>query len=525
MVKSSQQGGINFTKIQDVFWSTLHDIPSYNKALEKGLLIDLGDGGFIATDISHLPVLLNLAKELSVKLGEYNKSQVNKELHITVRQGIHVGHCKVQYSGGKIVQINGSGIIYATRVMNLDADGGHILLTNSACATIQSQTMSYRDDLYYLGKYPIKHGQFLRVWNYHHDDVSVGKKETNFGIAEAPTKKKSPAILKINKKNQVLGIALIAISVVAAVLGGIIFAQFYEDINISDFEKNQIKSNLEEKVIKLIEIQKEAVRQIEPEFSDAILDDAERLTLSDIQKESTRPILMAISFHPEIEYAILSNPVPHCNVLLYEPYGKIYDETIDFTGYERCIEMQTHTTYLTSTYYATGPGKFVTTLVTTVNNNFPDDKSTIAHLVMGINWNPIINDVRKTIALENVRMILVDHKESIVLDCFNQDCKEFEENAKQRKVSSFDDSYLSNEDYEIITIPFEGMDIPFENEHIMKDWRLYVLYPQSDLFSLNTLQLSAVITPLIVLGLLIYYYLVPRNWLDEDDTTENLWKE
>ena len=515
VVNASQKGGINFSKIKDIFWDIIQNIPSYNIALKRGLLMDLGDGGYVATDISHLSDLLTLAKELSIKLDEYNKSQSDKELHITVRQGIHVGHCKVKYSGEKIVQTSGSGIVYATRVMNLDTDGGHILLTNSARAAILSQTTLYRDDLHYQGKYPIKHGQFLRVWDYYH--VSLGTKETSFGNTETLTKKNAPAILNINKKNQILGITLIAVTFVATIFGGAIFAQFYDDVNLSDIEKTQIESDLRNKVLNLIDIQKATVEEIESEFRDTTLDNTGHLNLTPSQRNTIQSILNTVALHPEIEYGILSNPPPSCGILLYtEPYYEEFDKKINFTGYERCLGMQTYTIYLTSTYYATGPQKFVDSLVTRVYNDPQNDKSTVANMIIAITWSPIINEIRQTIPLEDVRMILVDHKESIVIDCHNQNCKEFEENAIQRMAPSFDDSYLPNEGYEIITIPIEEIEIDFENQHVMKDWILYVVYPQLPLLSSYILQLSALIAPLIVLGLLIYYYLIPRNWLDDD---------
>ena len=512
IVKAARDEGRSFTRITDIFKELLKEIPVFKKILEKeGLHEDQGDGVYLISEIIYLPDLLDLARELSIKLEEYNKSEKGKRLPIIVRQGIHVGHCKVRYLEKKIVEAKGSGKVYAIRVMNLDEDGSHILLTNSACATILSQTNSYKTDLHYVGKYLIKGGQVLQVWNYYL--IPADKKESSFGDAEEPKKKITPAILKINKKNQALGITLIAVSIVGVLFSGIAFGQFYDDVNISDIEKTMIESNLKNKISEIIGIQNDVISDVEKEVRYLKLNNTGHLELSSNQENIIQHIVDSVPHLPDIVYLILSNPYPHCDPLVYtHPFGTTFDKTIDFSNHERCVGMKDNTFYHSSSYFATGPKQLVTSSNAIVYN---DSNDPIAHIVIGINWSSIINEILHDITLDNVRIILVDHKNTVVANCF-KGCENY---LAQKRADNYD-TYPDwlNQRYEDIIIPISEIKLTGENVQIMRDWELHVIYSQLHVLLLYALHLPPFITLIAILGVLIYYYIIPRNWLDDDMT-------
>jgi hypothetical protein len=497
---------------KEFVWKSLESNEHYQNAIQIGRNTEQSsnDGTFIVTKIKSLPDLLNLARHMWTVIDGFNKTHGFPKLK--VRQGIHTGECNVAYDNGKISDASGNGINYCERVMRL-GDGSHILITENAHATLSAITLDYEKYLEDIGIYLIKNGKRLRVSNFY-DKNSMDGKERSFGNDNRPDKKKKSLISEISRKNQVLGIALMTFTAASMMFGGITFADFYQDVTISESEKTEIRIQIEQKMKNLIDIQQKATLEIQKEFTDTIQNENEEIKITSTQRNNINPFLKAMSFHPEIEYMLVSNPIPNCSVLLYEPYWHSYDPNRDLSQLDRCTGIETYTVYLSSTYFATGPGMFVNSLVTGIYNNIPEYRPPVAHFVMGINWTELIRETIPFTPMDNTRMMLVDHEGFVVFDCTNNSCDKFEENHKSKKPILFNLSLIENR-FDYAVVHFEGIDLPQENEHIMKDWVLYVMYPKVDVLSLGILQLSVLILPVVMLGILLYYYLIPRNWLDE----------
>jgi len=493
------------------FWDSLESNQHYQNAMKVGRITAqrYDDGTFIITKIKHLPDLMNLAKHMWFAVDDFNKKH-GSSVEFLTRQGIHVGECRITYDDGKISNASGNGVEDCERVMRL-GDGTQILLTASAHATISAITDEYEKYLTNIGIYPIKHGRRIIIYNFHCENKTSEKE--NFGNVKGPNKNKSSLIFEISKKNQVLSLTLMGIAVISIMFTGITFADFYDDIIISDIEKSEISTHLEQKIRSLIDIHQKAEMEIQKEFTNTIHDKNQEIVITLDQRNNVNSFLKAMSFHPEIEYMLVSNSIPHCDVLLYEPYWHSFDPNRDLSQLDRCKGMEKHTVYLSSTYFATGPGMFVNSLVTAIYNDLPEYRPPVAHLVMGINWSELIKETVPLTSLDNTRMILVDHQGFIAFDCTNNSCDRFEEKHESKKQIPFDNSLMDNYDY--VVINFKGIDLPQENEHIMKDWVLYVMHPKTDVLSLGLLQLAVFTIPVIMFGILVYYYLIPRNWLDE----------
>ena len=501
-------------EFEEYFWNSLESNEYYQNIMKVGRITSqrYDDGAFIITKIKYLPDLINLARHMWFAIDDFNKKH-NISNSFFARQGLHVGECRVTYDNEKISNAAGNGIEYCERVMRL-GDGTQILLTNGAHATISTITNEYEKYLSNIGIYPIKHGRRILVYNFHYENKNTDKtKEKHFGNINGPDKNKSSLIHEISRKNQALAITLIGIAVISMIFGGITFVEFYENIIISDIEKSEIRNHLEQKMRNLIDIHQKAELEIQKEFTNTVHNKNQEIEITLSQRNNINPFLKAMSFHPEIEYMLVSDSLPRCSVLLYEPYWHSFDSNRDLSQLDRCKGMEKYTVYLSSTYFATGPGMFVNSLVTGIYNDIPEYRPPVAHLVMGINWNELIKETVPFTSLDNTRMILVDQHGFIAFDCTNNSCNKFETNHESKKPISFDSSLTERYDY--TEINFKGIDLPQENENIMKDWMLYVMYPKTDVLSLGLLQLAVLIIPVIMFSILMYYYLVPRNWLDE----------
>ena len=496
---------------KEYFWNSLESNEHYQNATKVGRITAqrYDDGTFIVTKIRHLPDLMNLSKYMWMVVQDFNEKH-NLSEKFLIRQGIHVGECRITYRDEEISNASGNGIEYCERVMRL-GDGTQILLTASAHATISTITNEYDKYLDNIGIYPIKHGRRIIVYNFHWE--SKNDRKEVFGNARRPNKNKSSLIFDISKKNQALAITLIGIAIVSVVFGGFAFAEFYGDITLSDVEKSEISERLEQKIRNLIDIHQKAEIEIQKEFATTIHNKNQEIDITLEQRNNINAFLKAMAFHPEIEYMLIANSNPHCSVLLYEPYWHSFDPNRDLSQLDRCQGMEKYTVYLSTAYFATGPGMFVNSLVTGIYNDLPEYRPPIAHLVMGINWAELVKETPSFTSLDNTRMMLVDHQGFVTFDCTGSSCAKFDANHESKKPVSFEDALTENYDYDIIS--FNGIDVPQENEHIMKDWNLYVMHPKTDVISLGLLQLSVLIIPVIMLGILVYYYLAPRNWLDE----------
>lgn len=142
------------------------------------VILPTGDGMVIGYLINpELPLQLSI--QIHQKLKEYNinKKNNNKEQdQIGVRIGL---------SSGPVFKVNdiknnpnywGPGIILARRVMDI-GNNGHILMANNLAESLIPLKEEYKKIIKPVGKYQIKHGQFIGLFSVYSED---------FGNSESP---------------------------------------------------------------------------------------------------------------------------------------------------------------------------------------------------------------------------------------------------------------------------------------------------------------------------------------------------
>ncbi len=144
------------------------------------IILPTGDGMAIGF-LDDLEGPLQLAKELHMKLNEYNKSQIQMD-RILVRIGCHIGNVFMvdDVFGNK--NFWGPGLILARRVMDI-GDAGHILMTSSMAESLLELSDDFKKIIHPLHDYQIKHGDVILLYSVH--DGSLGNsKRPSKGLIE-----------------------------------------------------------------------------------------------------------------------------------------------------------------------------------------------------------------------------------------------------------------------------------------------------------------------------------------------------
>jgi archaellum biogenesis ATPase FlaH/class 3 adenylate cyclase len=155
---------------------------AFKKNYERKIL-PTGDGMAIGFTFNpEAPIELGI--QLHIKLNEYNENK-NDESSIDTRIGIASGPVFIVNDINNNQNIWGPGIIFARRIMDI-GDDKHILIDGSLAESLIILDDKYNDILHYIGDYPIKHGQLIRLYS-----AYDGK---NFGNRNIPKKYKSLAL-------------------------------------------------------------------------------------------------------------------------------------------------------------------------------------------------------------------------------------------------------------------------------------------------------------------------------------------
>ncbi|MFH0774128.1 MAG: adenylate/guanylate cyclase domain-containing protein [bacterium] len=172
---------------------------------ESKLMMPTGDGMVIAfLENPESPLLV--AKKIAPKV---------KDTEIPLRMGIHTGPVYLVEDINKQKNIVGGGINLAQRVMDC-GEAGHILASKVIASALSEVKKEYDSLFHYLGKFEVKHGLVLEIYNVYGED---------FGNSKLPSKIKIdnpnlPPEIKRDKIGKTLGTILVG--VIITVIGGLI---------------------------------------------------------------------------------------------------------------------------------------------------------------------------------------------------------------------------------------------------------------------------------------------------------------
>jgi serine/threonine protein kinase len=145
---------------QDRLLSKLRQIvlaaPSFKKASpgEQRISLDTGDGMalvFFGDPVAPVQCALDIA------------SMLKEHPDVKLRMGVHSGPVFRRRDINENLNVTGSGINFAQRVMD-SGDAGHILLSHNVADTL-IQLGDWQEHLHDLGKHEVKHGLQLHLYN------------------------------------------------------------------------------------------------------------------------------------------------------------------------------------------------------------------------------------------------------------------------------------------------------------------------------------------------------------------------
>jgi len=167
--------------------TSIAQCPTYEITPDKEKLVfPTGDGMWIAF-LSGLEKPIKLAKELQLKIKEFNQNNGENE-NIQVRIGCHTGDVFFVNDLKGNVNLWGPGIIMARRVMDA-GDAGHILVTSTMAESLIELSDEYRKIIHPIHDFKIKHGEVLLVYSVYGE---------SFGNSNSP--KKGLTSNKVEKK-------------------------------------------------------------------------------------------------------------------------------------------------------------------------------------------------------------------------------------------------------------------------------------------------------------------------------------
>ncbi len=130
------------------------------RAKERRLILPTGDGMAIAfLENPESPLLT--ACQIATK---------SKGVQIPLRMGIHTGPVYLVEDISKQPNLVGGGINLANRVMDC-GDAGHILASKVVAEALSEVKEEYERLFHYLGKFEVKHGVVIEIYNVYDKDV------------------------------------------------------------------------------------------------------------------------------------------------------------------------------------------------------------------------------------------------------------------------------------------------------------------------------------------------------------------
>lgn len=497
-----------------VFRDTVRNSPTYQQ-LKKGLYYedDKGDEIIFIVPVEHAHELIKLSKDVQSILVNYPD--------VKIRTGLHAGRGSAIIKDEKMVSVRGDIMIYSKRVMDVGS-AGDILATDDYINTLQAITQEYKEYFHYAGKYPIKHGEYLRVWYFHSKEL---------GNRHQPKRKRMVFITHMSSRNRRLAITLMAFATIGLIISGqSLFINMTKPPVIDDISeslKNKITDTVytnfdsnENSVEKMMKTQIDKMQIKDPELVNILSTD----TLSNLNGL----VENITGSNKDIKYAWVSHtkdyPAP-CLLAAYKPYDKSFNNATDgFPTRPWCIGMNDHETYLTETYYATGPKDFVNTLVTDIVVKLPNGKAeVIGYFGEALEWNSIIPEIIRN--NESMRVVVVDHLGFIAADCTSHGCKDLSRTENNKEID--------------VPIPVNSTDILSfgsfvekrsltpdrtrgSNIEMLDGWTIYLLAEKTPVeFATRLFLFLAILAAFVVL---VYLYLIPRHWLDDTDELRRIKK-
>lgn len=490
--------------------------------------INTGDGEYITTDIQNSHILLDLAIQFILNLKKINQENIEKQNgipEIKIRTALHAD---IGYRIGRSIQ--GPVLNNLERILNMGS-AGDVLLSEYIVAIIKVTSKRHNDFLNYAGIYPKRKGGTEKIWYYcrevkrndqGHDEHQ--KRSNQVGNKKKPRKEKKSLILYTTKKNKILAISLIVFSIIGVVISSSLF------INkpIVNNKIDDLKSDLQQELFSIYFEHNNKRKNIEKIFQDKYSNQ----TTSEISTptiyqlyDTDRDIKNRINtiLHGYISkedsksrYTWVAEP-DSCIIKAYKPYDFIFN---NISGLEKswCKGIKTYDSYLSSAVFASGPKDFVNVLVSKIKINKTDGSSVnIGYFGEAINWNSIIPPLIKY--SEN-NLLLVDKDGYLAADCIDIGCRKLSESSSDNTFSNdtdsikfqnnlfFDKFYTEIADnYYLNTFP--------PNTHLLNNWKLVIVEP--GIINNYLYNLVLLIISVIILSILFYTYLVPREWLDDFD--------
>jgi hypothetical protein len=388
---------------------------------------------------------------------------------------------------------------------------GDILLTEQAVITITAITDSFDNDLYYAGTYPIKHGQYLKVWYYNNE------KAGNF---KRPKVKNTPLIKNLSKRNKIMAISIITIACLGFIFSGVLF---FNQLSLS-IKVDTFKTDLQNEIFKIYQQHQNRSILVTKIFQSK-LDETGNGFNPNLSNLMDNNVLLNINKflqnnimgkNTNIQYGWIARTIDEkCTIVAYKPYDATFINRTDYSDFPWCKGIQKFDYYTSEAYYASGPRDFVNTIVSKITVDRPDGKSiTIGYYGEALNWNNIIPPLMKYVNKDTA--LLVDHKGYLSADCKFDGCRKLSIdpitgniNNKTQKYASSD--FVSEMFAEKISGDYDK-DSPY-NGQLLNNWKVYLL---SDGERVDVIvHLGLFIVSMNLLAITIYYYLIPRYWLDD----------
>ena len=164
-----------------------------------------GDGMWISF-LSGIEKPVDLAFEINKKFQVYNKEKTTNE-HIHVRIGCHSGDVFFVNDLNNNLNLWGSGIIMARRVMDA-GDENHILMTATMAESLFEISDYYKKIIHPIHDFKIKHGEILLVYSVYDDQIGNPNRPQKGIIASKQEKKISEEANPI-RNNQLMFVVTI----------------------------------------------------------------------------------------------------------------------------------------------------------------------------------------------------------------------------------------------------------------------------------------------------------------------------
>jgi hypothetical protein len=201
--------------------------------------------------------------------------------------------------------------------------------------------------------------------------------------------------------------------------------------------------------------------------------------------------------------------------------------------------MEKSTDHLTRILYATGPKEYANVLVTRINSDAGPSTTTLGYFGLGVNWGNLLPRTLEKVYgdREDVRIILEDAEGFVSADCKIDGCVDLTDIVRPIKVNgSYDsplqitklkfgnykqqDSTLNSSELVQDSLQMDPLGLPSPDPEVLKGWDIHLFYEHQSQ-SAYVLPASLFGLSLASFGLLIFYYLVPRYWLDDTEQIRN----